>query len=515
MVDVGIGDSDQVHLVETATRLFEPYIALSYCWGQDGAMIKTTKEKLDAFESGISLSDLPVVFRECISLSRSLGIRYVWIDALCIIQDHREDWEKESSRMSDTYAHAFLTIGASMSASTSESFLRLSKSDIDNKVFTKKVNFNGEMSEIRARRIPEVGIHSRWTDHHERGSCEPWSQRGWTLQEQLLSPKLLMFTSSEIQWSCQERQTCECQSRLNHRRLFGGHAWADLKNASTAFNFWHKTVENYSARTLNRCTDRLPALSGIAQAIQERTGSRYVAGLWGGNIAEDLLWERVGDVRIPPEYLAPSFSWASVVSEVDYRCYMNGKQKYREVSRVLSIGAHVQGRNQLGTVRGGEMSISGPVTPTTLVRADVDGDYSVNVAGKNISFSADMRLAAFKNSENGVPEVVACRSRTQMSSSAQTARGVAASRIDYNVQDRNPSPFYQIPIEDGARCWLLALGYYLRPHSSLPQVCEFLVLGKHPDKPDNYERYVLLKFQSCLQCLSDLAPACMLEGNLG
>ena len=205
MVDVGTGHDNKVHLVKTATKPFEPYIALSYCWGQDGAMTKTIKEKLDAFESGITLSELPIVFRECISLSRSLGIRYVWIDALCIIQDDQEDWEKESSVMSNTYAQAFLTICASMSASSSESFLRISKDDIENEVFTKKVDFSGKVSELRARRIPEVGIHSRWTDYHERGSCEPWSQRGWTLQEQLLSPRLLMFTSSEIQWSCQER----------------------------------------------------------------------------------------------------------------------------------------------------------------------------------------------------------------------------------------------------------------------------------------------------------------------
>ena len=489
MVDVGTGHGNQVHLVKTATKPFEPYIALSYCWGQDGAMTKTTKEKLDAFESGISLSELPIVFRECISLSRSLGIRYVWIDALCIIQDDQEDWEKESSVMSNTYAQAFLTICASMSASSSESFLRISKDDIENEVFTKKVDFGGKVSELRARRIPEVGIHSRWTDYHERGSCEPWSQRGWTLQEQLLSPRLLMFTSSEIQWSCQESQTCECQSRLNYRRLFGGHSWAEIKNASTAFNFWHKAVENYSTRTLNRCTDRLPALSGIAQAIQERTGSTYVAGLWSGNIAEDLLWERVGDLRTPTEYLAPSFSWASIVGEVDYRCYMNGKHVYREVSRVLSIGTHVQGCNQFGTVWGGEMSISGPVTPTTLVRLDVDGVYSVKVAGKNIRFSADTALAAFtQHSEDGVPEVMACRSRAQMSRSAQSARGVeSATQIEYRSRDGNPSTFYPIPIEDSARCWLLALGFYQPPHS-LPEVSEFLVLGRHPDRPEKFER---------------------------
>ena len=496
MLDVGRGQDNQIRLVQSSTNIFEPYIALSYCWGHDGAMIKTEKRNRESFESGISILTLPIVFQECISLSRSLGIRYVWIDALCIIQDDREDWERESSMMSQTYAQAFLTIAASMSASTSEGFLRSLGGDMKNKEFSKKVHFDGNMSEVKARIIPEVGIHSRWTHwYYERHLYprDPWSQRGWTLQEQLLSPRLLMFTSSEIQWSCQGGQKCECESLLNHGRLFGGHSWTDIEeNASNAFYFWHKAVEDYSIRALTHCTDRLPALSGIAQVIQEQTGSTYVAGLWGSNIAEDLLWERTGNLSLLTDYLAPSFSWASVVGEVDYQCFMNGIHLYQEICQVLSLNVDIQGHNPLGMVRDGEMTISGPLTPATLVGDGADGFYYARIANRSIEFPADTVLATFKEpSEDGLQELVACRSRLEMSRPTQVTDDIQITTQNIpEVGNSNCDNIHATCVADGARCWLLRLGFYLPPHSHPEQVHMFFVLGKHPIKSGKFERYV-------------------------
>jgi len=61
---------------------------------------------------GIALSDLPATFLEAIKLTRRLGIRCLWIDSLCIIQDSSEDWDTESVRMFDIYKNSYLNIGA-------------------------------------------------------------------------------------------------------------------------------------------------------------------------------------------------------------------------------------------------------------------------------------------------------------------------------------------------------------------------------------------------------------------
>ncbi|KAI1848512.1 hypothetical protein JX265_008707 [Neoarthrinium moseri] len=512
VLDVGTSGDSRINLISTEGKPFEPYIALTYCWGKDGAIVKTTRENVRSFESGLAISDLPLVFRECIMLSRRLGTRFVWIDALCIIQDDREDWERESSKMSLTYAQAFLTIAAAMSASTSESFLSKPQrrdnnpAALQSSLFVKRMTLNGQVTELRARVIPEVGIHSKWTHwYYERQLYprDPWSQRGWTLQEQLLSPRLLMLTSSEIQWSCQERQSCECTSPLNHRRLFGGKSLSGIENASDAFFFWHKVVEDYSIRTLSHSVDRLPAISGVAQVIQERTGSKYVAGLWSENIAEDLLWERVGEIGAQPGYLAPSYSWASVVGEIDYRCYMNGAHPYREISQVLSWTTDVQGHNQLGTVRSGEMTIRGPLTPVTLVGDGHNGFYSVRIAHRRTyyPFPADTLLATFKApSEEEMREVVvACRRRTQLSSSAPASSNAMVTNHDDDDNagsDYNSS--HRTPIEDGARGWLLRLGFYQMRNSPSEHSNEFLVLGKSPSAADKFERCVF-PFSPCLR----------------
>jgi hypothetical protein len=66
---------------------------------------------------------MPVAFKDLITLSRELGIRYLWIDALCIIQDDETDWRKEAALMKDVYANAYLTVAASSIESPHEGFL--------------------------------------------------------------------------------------------------------------------------------------------------------------------------------------------------------------------------------------------------------------------------------------------------------------------------------------------------------------------------------------------------------
>jgi Heterokaryon incompatibility protein (HET) len=78
------------------------YAALSYRWGKD-VSFTTTKATLDSRKTSMALSDMPKLFQDAIQVLRCLNIKYLWIDALCIIQDSKEDWERESSRMLQVY----------------------------------------------------------------------------------------------------------------------------------------------------------------------------------------------------------------------------------------------------------------------------------------------------------------------------------------------------------------------------------------------------------------------------
>ncbi|RSM11478.1 hypothetical protein CEP52_002974 [Fusarium oligoseptatum] len=90
-----------------------PYCALSYCWGDLGnTNTITTKANISQYRQGIPMDSLPTFIQEAIQTARSLEYQYLWIDALCIIQDDGQDWDREASKMSDVYSNADLTISS-------------------------------------------------------------------------------------------------------------------------------------------------------------------------------------------------------------------------------------------------------------------------------------------------------------------------------------------------------------------------------------------------------------------
>ena len=115
-------------IVETSPGSKGQYIALSYCWGK-GLPFTTitanlTKHKEDG---GIRYAQLPRTLQNAIFLVRYLGIRFLWADCLCIIQDDKADWEREASRMADVYTNAYLTIAATRASHCGEGFLQARK----------------------------------------------------------------------------------------------------------------------------------------------------------------------------------------------------------------------------------------------------------------------------------------------------------------------------------------------------------------------------------------------------
>lgn len=268
---------------EPALRLIDnggaypgPYAALSYSWG-DAATNKATLATIADKKLGIGMQTLPATVADAVTFTRALGLQYLWVDALCIIQDSKEDWEKESTKMASVYANAVITIASVSTNSAAVPFLRKNHAESNGQqspVYAHTIHTPGGPVQVKARLIEQSGIHWRWqNDSDERHPKEPWAQRGWTLQEQILSSRLLMLSSTEMQWVCKQAETCECLSSLNKRRQFGRTPLAQLTDKAGVFRFWHKLIENYSVRNLSHSSDRLPAIAGIAEVLQQRTGS--------------------------------------------------------------------------------------------------------------------------------------------------------------------------------------------------------------------------------------------------
>lgn len=351
------------------TKIVEPhpgtpgkYIALSYCWG-DGNRFRATKSNISKLLQELDEEELPATIRDAIEVTRYLGVRYLWVDALCIIQDDTQDWIRESANMAAVYGEAYLTIAASSVASSQMSFLHTSRENgeylfrLDNSRHHEDYNGNNEttaQSEVLGvRRTVRSGFHQ---DPYKL-IVDPGMCRAWTLQEYLLSPRVVSFSADEVQWMCRTIRACECgnpeeldtprletlqreikrvQAKEEQTRPGGNYddnddiGLADFDLMLHCYRFWDDIVQTYCRRELTWARDKLPALSGVAhefaQTLNEGSRSdmaptrpsRYLAGLWEDDIYRGLCWVNGNDSRdcAPAEYCAPSWSWASLKSEV-------------------------------------------------------------------------------------------------------------------------------------------------------------------------------------------------------
>jgi hypothetical protein len=192
-------------------RLYEPqgttarYACLSHCWGQQTHITATRKENLSAHLERIQYSLLPKTFRDAIVVAQKLGLRYLWIDSLCIIQNSDSDWLKESASMSTIYQNSVLTIAATKSKDGSEGCF--SKNPITYQDYC--IKSPDQLSDIYIR---EKLTHWDTASKSDVPSSYPLLTRGWAYQERFLAPRVLHFCEKELVWECLEDCSCQCSS---------------------------------------------------------------------------------------------------------------------------------------------------------------------------------------------------------------------------------------------------------------------------------------------------------------
>jgi hypothetical protein len=189
----GPPSSEFVRLIETSDGQRGPYIALSHCWGTSNNFV-TTRSNLEEMKSGFTIDKAPATFRDAVKVSRLLGIRYVWIDSLCIIQGDAKDWEIEASRMARIYHDATLMVSAAHAAADSEGFLTPRPATHSTLRITSPSGQNVEVY-LRTQKHQDL----RYTQ-----KLLPVDTRGWCLQEVYLARRELKFLHNMIIWVCQD-----------------------------------------------------------------------------------------------------------------------------------------------------------------------------------------------------------------------------------------------------------------------------------------------------------------------
>lgn len=359
LISIGT-EAAPLRLVES-TAATGPYATLSYCWG--GAKPpSTTKATLSARLHDIPEDSLPVVFRQAIQLARMLEIPYIWIDSLCIIQDSVEDWEAEAQRMFLYYRNGSINIAAATSQNP-DTPLTKSLDDMWSSISVKVHDPQGTPWPINIRRLPEPIGSSM--------DLGPLYTRAWTFQESLFAPRTINFTRQGLVWSCTTlpKISHSYLDKMTGAIISPSLGFSHLKSISTragnkevdAIENWLVLLVLYSSRFLTFPMDRLPAISGAAALFHESLRCRYLAGHWYHGLPQSLAWhgqESRGLLTpLPREYVAPSWSWASVTQATLHPVGVTSTPS--SAAKLLAVHCDVPGTNPYGRVSSGFIDLHG------------------------------------------------------------------------------------------------------------------------------------------------------------
>ncbi|KAF2466903.1 HET-domain-containing protein [Lindgomyces ingoldianus] len=399
LLDVGRVTSP-IRLIDTSGKPFQ-YATLSHCWGS-GPVLTATKSNWQKLASHIPFERLPPLFQDAVIITRQLGLRYIWIDSLCIIQDSTRDWETESAKMGGIYSQSYVTISATQSGDGSSRCLV----DRQKSVQINYENTTGKVFALQARRTvdhhPDVqaSVPAKPTGH--------LTTRAWALQEHVLSTRILHYTSTELLFECKTSYRCEClPSRKAYPTTPSLIPKAIAKKSGKhedVWDAWQHVVELYSKRNLTVQTDKLPALSGIASQIQSATKSDYLAGVWKDNLASDLLWSvdpsATSSSCALETYRAPTFSWASLNTPISYYSpNAHERAAFKPAITLISSNISLVGLNRLGAVSNASITIHGPCLTALLSSGQKDGswEYMLLIKGTSaINISHDCLLISDK-----------------------------------------------------------------------------------------------------------------------
>jgi hypothetical protein len=301
LLDVGAFDQQllQCFLVDAVASMVE-YVTLSYCWGESQPLL-TTKVNLGAHKQGILISNMPTTLQQAVQISRALGYRYLWIDALCIVQDDPLEWKREALEMGNIHQQSICTIAATGSKSA-EGGLFLPRTDAQGAIAV-AIPFVSEHGVEPQRYFSVQRARKGFSDLVQSSK---WNSRGWILQERLLSRRVLHFADGQTFFECQRYSTGEDKvdiSHYSHKRR-GNESSGISKDWS-----WCLLVEDYTKRQLTQPSDKIYALAGLATDMAKINGKKYCAGVWTEMLNLHLLWYGVsGPVTKPPTTRAPSWS---------------------------------------------------------------------------------------------------------------------------------------------------------------------------------------------------------------
>jgi len=315
--DILLIDVAENCLVKTSTSC-QKYLALSYVWGSV-PMFKTTQENLASLqEPGAFLhlhSQLPRILRDAMELTRYLGYRYLWCDALCIVQNDIQFKHSQIAKMSLIYGQAFLTICALSSSDAGVGLLGFSET------------LPGDLPQDSSGSTKTYAYVSMPPSLGAITHLLPYEQRAWTFQERLLSKRRLLFTATHIYFQCQDGMSSNNAfgRRVPKMKLVGDDHWDPLpkfwwgnKGGVFRVDLYVALVARYTLRNLSYSEDVIDAFSAISLIFESYYSTSIRKGIPEPVFIYFICWlgiktlkrrKQVLDQPLHPSRVFPSWSW--------------------------------------------------------------------------------------------------------------------------------------------------------------------------------------------------------------
>ncbi|GAP87897.2 putative tol-like protein [Rosellinia necatrix] len=294
------------------------YVALSHRWGPPTEHLAFCTRKGDLNERDeriIEISTLPKTFQDAVHIARGLGVSHLWIDSIRIIQDDRDDWNRESQLMEKVFSSSYCTIAANCARGFDDGFLKP-------RLKRQYVTMRGPSTDASFYYVCEP-----IDNFHEHVDQSELNTRGWVLQERALSRRTVYFTETQTYWECGKGVRCETLTKTqNQKASFLGDSIfpysAEDYVKGKKIKLIQTLYERYSTLGLTVSTDRPFAIKGLEARLVHIFGGTGRYGVFQIYLHRCLLWRRSKAAMKPIEPLPgetiPSWSWMAYEGGIQY-----------------------------------------------------------------------------------------------------------------------------------------------------------------------------------------------------